>query len=516
MLSAEASEAPAAGDVCLVLEGTYPYVQGGVSSWVHDLIRELPDLRFSLVHVGPEPGACDQRRYELPANVTGLTDLYCRDPVAREHEAMALRRAARAVRRRHATVRQPSRMARAIRRLHLDERVDVSVLEDLASGDMSESAFLHGHEAFELITDLYERLAPGTRFLDFFWHARSMHLPLVRLLATPPPPAATYHALCTGYAGLLGAVWSHRAQRPFLLTEHGIYTRERSMELERANWFLRRRLGPRADRAAESTDRATVSALRRMWTHYFHALARFAYAQATRVVSLSGASQQKQVVDGAAAGRTLVIPNGIDFEAFRARVENRRREWAMHDTVRVGFVGRLVPIKDAVTFIHACSLALRSVSLDVRIIGPMDEDPLYAQRCRQLVSKLGLEHAVRFTGAMPAEQVYADLDVLVLTSFSEGQPLVVLEASAVGIPIVASDVGACRELLEGASEADRQLGPSGIVTRLASPHETAAAITRLAHDPELRRRMGQAGQRRVATYYRKRATVETYRALYAA
>src|SRR5439155_7364424 len=43
----------AGADVCLVLEGSYPYVKGGVSTWVHDLIGSLPELRFALVHVGP-------------------------------------------------------------------------------------------------------------------------------------------------------------------------------------------------------------------------------------------------------------------------------------------------------------------------------------------------------------------------------------------------------------------------------------------------------------------------------
>jgi glycosyltransferase involved in cell wall biosynthesis len=106
--------------------------------------------------------------------------------------------------------------------------------------------------------------------------------------------------------------------------------------------------------------------------------------------------------------------------------------------------------------------------------------------------------------------------MLVLTSFSEGQPLVILEANAAGVPVIASDVGACRELLEGRSEPDRKLGPSGIVTRLAAPEETAAAITRLARDPRLRRRMGASGRRRVAAFYRKCATVSAYRALYMA
>src|SRR5438034_108128 len=75
---------PSAGiqraDVCLVLEGTYPYVKGGVSTWVHDLIGSLPDLRFALVHVGSEWGAGTRIRYSLPANVVSLSNLYCREP----------------------------------------------------------------------------------------------------------------------------------------------------------------------------------------------------------------------------------------------------------------------------------------------------------------------------------------------------------------------------------------------------------------------------------------------------
>jgi glycosyltransferase involved in cell wall biosynthesis len=91
---------------------------------------------------------------------------------------------------------------------------------------------------------------------------------------------------------------------------------------------------------------------------------------------------------------------------------------------------------------------------------------------------------------------------------------VALEAGAARIPVIASDVGACRELIEGRDEDDQRIGPGGIVTRLAAPEETAAAIVRLAREPELRRRMGAAGRWRVATRYRESATIEQYRALY--
>ena len=514
MTAGDAHRAAAGVDACVVLEGTYPYVKGGVSTWVHDLIGALPELRFVLVHLSPERGTYVRKLYPLPSNVASLTDLYCREPLGRSRDASVRERAARDERRRHANARRPSRVLRGIRRLLLEARVDSLLLDDLASGDLSVGGCLHGRESFELTVHLYERLAPGASFLDFFWHVRSMFLPLARLLSAEPPAAAMYHAVCTGYAGFLAAVWSHRTGRPFLLSEHGIYVRERKLELDRAAWVRDAGDDCRPDRTGRTMDHATASVLRAMWGRYFHALARCAYVQASTIVSLCEANRVKQIADGAPADRTRVIPNGVDIEGFRARVRRTSLRPGERRPVRVSFVGRLVPIKDIVTLIRACSLALRAVELDVRIFGPADEDPRYARRCRRLVAKLGLEDVIRFEPTTPVECIYSETDVLVLTSFSEGQPLVILEANAAGIPVVASDVGACRELLEGRGDADRRIGPSGIVTRLAAPEETAAAITRLARDADLRRRMGAAGRRRVVAYYRKSATVSAYRALY--
>ena len=57
-------------DVCLILEGTYPYVTGGVSSWVHNLIKSLPNIRFCALGIFPTPADTAKPKYEIPDNFT--------------------------------------------------------------------------------------------------------------------------------------------------------------------------------------------------------------------------------------------------------------------------------------------------------------------------------------------------------------------------------------------------------------------------------------------------------------
>jgi glycosyltransferase involved in cell wall biosynthesis len=395
-------------------------------------------------------------------------------------------------------------MLEAIRRIHLGDEVDDAMIADLASGDLTIAELLHGDATFDLLRyDLYQRISPDAPFMDFFWHFRAMHIPLLRLLAAPCPRAAVYHAVATGYAGVVGAVASHRTGRPLVVTEHGIYARERELELSRASWIQ--------DVDTDGTGRASrPSPLRRIWSHYFHMLSRIAYRRAARLVTLSEVNRSKQLADGADRRKTEVVPNGVDPGAWRGAARP-----ASGERMRVGFVGRVVPIKDVITLIRACHLAREEVDLEVWIVGPVDEDPAYAARCRAMVQSLGLEEHVRFLGPQRVAEIYPQLDLVLLTSLSEGQPLVILEAFAAGLPVVATDVGACRELVEGADDVDRHHGPSGIVTRVANPAETAAALVRLARHPELRAAMGRAAVARVSARYQLGQVVASYDSLYA-
>jgi glycosyltransferase involved in cell wall biosynthesis len=165
-------------------------------------------------------------------------------------------------------------------------------------------------------------------------------------------------------------------------------------------------------------------------------------------------------------------------------------------------VGRVVSIKDVKTFIRACKIVHQRIpETHFPIMGPYDEEPEYYEECRIMVAMLGLEDCLVFTGRVDVRQQYPRMDLVVLTSVSEAQPLVILEANICGVPCIATDVGACSELLNGRVAADRTLGPSGLVTPIANPEATAAAIAELLEDDERRWQMGRSGIQRVERFY---------------
>jgi len=527
----EAADRP---DVCLLVEGTYPFVSGGVSSWVHDVICGHPELTFAVLYVGSYPGAHGEPRYQLPSNVVALHRVFCQEAALAPLDGAgraSLREQIRALRTAMDARPSASRVLAGLERMHVEGEAGTDVLAALASNDLSLPELLHGRPSFQLLTTIAERVAPDAPFLDLFWHYRAIFAPVLRLLAAPTVEARCYHAVATGYAGLLAALWSHRTGRPLMVTEHGIYARERDMELARADWIRDEAGGVTEPRSAINSWAPRISPLRRLWSSFFRALSRIAYVQARHIITLSDANRVKQIADGAPPEKIEIVPNGVALAPVPPPAadapppaadapppdENEREPGLVAlpaRRLRVGFVGRVVPIKDLVTFVRACDIALNSVDIDARVIGPTEEDPGYAARCRQLVARLGRSSHIQFVGPMPPARIYGDLDLVVLTSFSEGQPLVILEAYAWGVPVVATDVGACREMIEGRGEEDRRIGFSGVVTRVAAPKETAAAIVRLARDVRLRWRMGAAGHQRVTAYYQRKDMLARYRALY--
>ena len=148
------------------------------------------------------------------------------------------------------------------------------------------------------------------------------------------------------------------------------------------------------------------------------------------------------------------------------------------------------------------------------MLGPTDEDPEYFKECLAIVAEFGLEDTVIFAGSVNVLDYLGQIHVMVLTSLSESQPLVVLEAGAAGIPFVSTDVGSCREIIEGPVTEYPHLGHGGVITHLAAAEEIAEACGRLLLDHGMRRGAGEALRSRVAAHYTSQKAASAYTSLY--
>ena len=97
-------------------------------------------------------------------------------------------------------------------------------------------SFLKSEEFLNILTECCIKDYPYTPFADAFHTMRSMLLPVLYLMGSEVPKADVYHAICTGYGGLLACLGGYVYKKKVLLTEHGIYTREREEEIIRAKW----------------------------------------------------------------------------------------------------------------------------------------------------------------------------------------------------------------------------------------------------------------------------------------
>jgi polysaccharide biosynthesis protein PelF len=499
-------------DVCLLLEGTYPFVRGGVSSWVHQLITGMPELTFSLVFLGGRRRDYAKPKYELPQNVVHLETHYLEDglrhaaprpthpsqQLARESEQLHDYLKARA----GGATASKSAMER------LEQAVDAALVRMERPGGLKLEHFLCSEVAWQHICTAHQASDPDASFVDYFWTLRLLHAPLFQLaaIAAQAPAARVYHTVSTGYAGFLGALLERHTGRPLILSEHGIYTKERRIDLNQAEWFDDLG-GPQHGAWSDGS-----AAIRKLWIRYFESLGRLTYRAANPIISLYEGNRARQASDGAPSERTRVIVNGIDAKRFEAA---RLARSSQRVPPVVGLIGRVVPIKDVKTFLRAMQLvAAQLPDAQGWIVGSEEEDPAYGQECRAFARSLGIEKHIRFLGHQNVADILPRLGVLMLTSISEAQPLAILEAFAAGVPCVVTDVGACREQIEGRTLEDRGLGNAGRIAPFADARALGDAVLELLSNADAWRSCQAAGLERVARFYAESTMLDEYRAVY--
>ena len=489
-------------DICLLLEGSYPYVRGGVSSWVHQLILGHPEYQFSLVFIGANRDHYKQQFYELPKNVCHFESHYL-------NESLQLKKPSE-----H---RLDDAIVEELKTFYkeLNQKGNVPSIDKLPSikklllhpERLVVEDFFYSPQMWSLITKNYQTNCPDQPFNDYFWTVRSMHAPILALLqiAKNIPDARCYHTISTGYAGVLGMFLQLLKKKPLILSEHGIYTKERQIDLYQADWIKE------ISQDYKAGLNTNISYLRQLWMRFFENLGRLTYNASLVTITLYEQNRLKQIELGATPKRAVIIPNGVKIEKFIPL----RSQRDTNIPPILCLLGRVVPIKDIKTYIRSIGLLVQKIpEAEGWIVGPEEEDKKYAEECHKLAKQLGLEEKVKFLGFQDINTIFPKVGLVVLSSISEGQPLVILEGFAAGVPAISTDVGCCRELIEGQGKKDQALGSAGSIVPLADPHALATAAASLLTDKKRWYKAQAAGIARVEHFYGEQIFLNNYHKLY--
>jgi glycosyltransferase involved in cell wall biosynthesis len=231
------------------------------------------------------------------------------------------------------------------------------------------------------------------------------------------------------------------------------------------------------------------------------------------VITVSEKMKEQALVHSVRQEKVTVLHNALVLNNYRRNAADKsfRREIGVADeTLLVGNIGRLSPEKGQADFIMASRIVLeRHQDARFLLVGTGDEKP----RLEALVQNCGLNGKVVFLGYRPEMvPIYNSLDLVVQNSFTEGMPNVVLEALAMEVPVIATDVG-------GTSEAIIH-DNTGILVKPGKPEEIAGLILKYINDKSEFMRMAERGKISVSMKFcmneRTRKLSELYDFVYSA
>ncbi|MDX1699132.1 MAG: GT4 family glycosyltransferase PelF [Melioribacteraceae bacterium] len=462
--------------ICIIAEGSYPYLTGGVSSWIQSIMTQMPEHEFIIYAIGDKTQLKGDFKYVFPTNLVEVKEIFL-DEFLLDKGSWG-----------HRFNLNESQQNDFLSLISGENQVNWSNIFDLLRSEKFSNAsdFLSSKDYLDIVQKLASDKYNLVPFTELFWTIHSMILPLFLTIRHDIPRADVYHSVSTGFAGVVGALAKHIHKKPLILTEHGIYSREREEEIIKADWVK--------------------GYFKDLWIEYFYTLSGCIYDAADQVVTLFNRNKEIEVEIGCNESKIDIISNGVDITKFSDLKEPIR-----DGKIRIGAIVRVVPIKDIKTMIQSFGLIKNEVdNAELYIMGPVEEDPTYYKECLQMVESMGLKDVV-FTGEVQIKEYINNMDIMMLTSISEGQPLAILEGMACSKPFVTTNVGSCKELIYGR---DDDYGNAGIVASVMHYEELANGVIQLCGNEDLRKRMGENGYHRVRNEYSHHAFIASYRNLY--
>jgi glycosyltransferase involved in cell wall biosynthesis len=489
--------------VLMTTEGTYPYSAGGVSTWCDALLRNTPDLRWTLLPLMMNPHI--EQKFEPPPNVRKIlgvplwgieepaefiTDI----PFAQLYDKKR-RTTAADIEREFVPL-----LHDLLRVICVDPadsptlgRTLVAMEDYFRAYDYNETFKSRAvWEAFSrrVVQSSSRQGAPSlddstTRPLDDFrspslfdlteclrWLYHFLIILNVRL-----PRVDVTHSTAAAFCGIPCITAKVRHGTPMLLTEHGVYLREQYLFLSR---FRR------------------LFFCKQFLLNLITAIARANYHFADVIAPVCHYNTRWEVAHGTPQQKIRVIHNGVDPDLFRP-VPKLRGEPHVVATARID------PLKDIETLLRvAARIKVTHPRVKFSVYGAVADDAYY-KRVLALRKHLNVEETVTLgTAVDDVVEAYRDADVVLLTSISEAFPYSIIEAMACEKAVVASDVGGVGEALEGC----------GILVKPRDDAAFATEVTRLLDNHSLRLRLGTRARARVIEDFRLDHCIARYLDLY--
>lgn len=481
--------------VLMQMEGTYPFVGGGVSTWCHILCQELQtQVDYILYAITGDPFV--EPRYQLGSNIRSIIHipLWSAEEPSEYYDPETP--FSRLVERRNNTTGQ------AIETYFFPILKDfLDVLVDPFQPAKKIGEVLYGFWAYYQHFDYKYTLTHPLVWETFKTYLEKAYAPylddktvenpntfdmvfglrwfyhFMMPLAVPVPHASVSHATLAGFTALASVVGKYAYGMPVIVTDHGVFVRERLIAVSNAEftYFSKKLL----------IDLAIL-------------VTRAVYAHADQISPVAGYNMRWESKFEAARENTEVIYNGIDPNTF---LPAPKPEHTRHRPTVVA-AARVFPLKDIETMIRSCDVARRQIP-DVHYIvyGNLDADPPYTEKCRQLITELGVEDNFTFGGFHDnPPMIYNEGDISILSSISEGFPYTIIESMSCARPVVSTDVG-------GTSEA---VGDCGVITKPRDPEALGQGVVKLLSDDQMRLEMGRKARERVLLHFTTGVSVDAY------
>jgi glycosyltransferase involved in cell wall biosynthesis len=471
-------------EIALVTEGTYPFHLGGVAVWCDQLMRGLPQHSFRTIAIGGD--GMENVIWDAPPNMTDLETLFLwGQKPARKHASAALEtrfeeahaRFAHALMRPNSAVQDFLEALRGLHAYALEADLETAMTSNAALERLGLAWREAQHERRR--ATIRPRDAHVEINLAEVLAASRLIAHLLRPLSMPAPQVQVVHAVSNGLAVLPAFTAKWAFGTPFVLTEHGVYLRERYLSYTAATYPY---------------------AVRALALNFYRLLSSAAYSIADRIVPGSLSNQRWELRGGADTSRIRTVYNGIDPSDFsETKLEPPEPT--------ISWLGRIDPLKDLETLIRAFALVRMELpTARLRLFGPVPAgNEAYLERCEALIEELRLEGSAHFEGRVEFSLLaYHSGHVFVMTSISEGFPYSLIEAMACGCAVVATDVG-------GVGEA---IGEAGLTVPPRDHAAVAQACLALLRDDVLRKKLGGAGRIRVQQQFTLDKCLSAYREIY--